>query len=464
MTDIGSRTVSSDSNVLNNIAERDISFYRKQRIILESRQMIPLTTLMGTKLVQGVDIVIGILFIIYLLHRLLFHLHLYKAHVKRILNAICIDDEHIENLNKAIANIIEVNMGQYSIYMDMFIFTIILISSYVRILYTILKVDPYQTSRFLPGDGQDAYDIHTREMYNTTPIYTNAKTIDKLGRVLTIPTNPLYPVSHYIPSDFKTIFTLILALYLTSLIIYTIFSLYNHRQSILRLINWNRKLKDKDTKKPNNKDRMYTKILRLLTNEASVSYSPLSTENPDEHGQITVKESFPGRLLVGKENVLQLSNMDSFFVHILGENAFYGLYIHIILRCIDYVCVIILANEAGKTTLYPELIINIYLFVLLIIIIIYILCDIYFLGARSLVIPYAYFITIPIGLIIELPTIHSNRVYVDVMCGIILFVIVIIALPLHFWKTSLEFVKRCMNEALPQNHNKYQIIKKTKTT
>jgi len=470
MTDIGSRTASSDINVINNIADRDISFYRNQRDILEHKQMIPLTTIVGTKIVQGVDIVIGILFIIYLSHRLLFHLYLYKSHVEKIVNAICLDDENIKKLNKAVSNIIEVTTGQYAIYVDIFNFGIMLIASYLRILYTILTVDPYQTSRFLPGDGQDAFDIHTREMYKTTPDHFDKKFVDERGQVLPIPSRVLYPVSHYIPPSFKNMFTVVLVLYLTSFIIYTIFSIYNHRQSILLLINWNRRLQSKTATKPSYKERFYANLMKLLTNESSVSfpnhkYSSLSSENPDENEELDkVKINLPGRLMVGEENALKLSDRDNFFVHVLGENAFYGFYIHIIVRCIDYVCVLFLANEAGKTHIYCELIMLIYLFLLLIIIIVYILCDMYFLGARSLLIPYAYFIFIPLGLIIELPTIHSNRVYVDVMCGIILFVVVVIALPLHFWKTSLEFIKRHMNEVSPHNRNRYQIIRKTKRT
>lgn len=466
MTDIGSRTAGSDINVINNIAGRDISFYRNQRVILENRQVIPLTTIIGTKMVQGVDIVIGILFILYLSHRLLFHLHLYKSHVNRILSAIRVEEENVKTLNKAVANIIEVTIGRFAIYMDMIIFGIVFTSSYLRIVYTIQTVDPYQASRFLPGDGQEAYDIHTRGMYQTTPDHVDNRT----GDVLPIPEHSLYPVSNYIPSNFKSIFMVILVLYLISFIIYTIYSIYNHRKSILLLINWDRKLKNKNNTKLRYKDKFYLNLIKLLSNESSVSftnhpYSSLSTENPDENEeQDTIKSNFPGRLLVGEEDVLKLSNRDSFFVHILGENAFYGLYIHIIVRCVDYACVLILANEAGKTSMYSELIMLIYLFLLFIIIIVYILCDIYFLGARSLLIPYAYFIFIPLGLVIELPTIHSNRVYVDVMCGIILFVVVVIALPLHFWKTSLEFIKRHMNEISPQNRNRYQIIRKTKET
>ena len=109
---------------------------------------------------------------------------------------------------------------------------------------------------------------------------------------------------------------------------------------------------------------------------------------------------------------------------------------------------------AGNNTLHAEVVLSSELSILLLSVIIYYFVDGFTMGAQSIIVPYLYFICIPLGIIIELSAFHANRVYVDVLASIVLFVTVMICLPIHFWKNTSEFMKRRINE-LPKATSKH---------
>lgn len=194
---------------------------------------------------------------------------------------------------------------------------------------------------------------------------------------------------------------------------------------------------------------MKRKVNELLENDSQAKFKELiDLELFDDKEDEAEYDSDNGKKKGGKllnmlgEDVTKLSKRDGIIALMLGENVFYGFGTLILIKIIDIIGSLTSGYAAGTNYLHAEFIIVVVLSIILCLLVMYTFIDIFLMGARDLIYPYLIFLIIPIGIIIELTPNHINRIYIDVMCGFIIALEIFVSLPLHYWKTTSEFIRR----------------------
>lgn len=443
MIDTGSKSAAIHKDVVRLISTRDLHFYQNQRAILEGAHMFPLSTVIGTKIVQGVDLLVCFLFIISFIHRFLYKALTYKKRYSKFVNHFNVEEDRKAKLQKFFSNMVENTIEPLSVYADLIIHIIIMLITLLRIIHTHRFFEPEQTNLFKSTNDYMAYKHYTRPMYTIIPDHITYTSVDEKGKIIEHPVTHLQPAPHYLPKNFMGVYIACLIMTTMILILYLTISVYRHRSGVRELVQWKRQPK-LEKKKDANKRAQIVRILSQLAGLPEIPrYEKLKTE---EEVKDTVPTLPPGRILVDGENYAKLCDTDSFFIHVIGENAYYGCLMMVILRFLDFICVLVTGYMAGKTTLHTEVVIVSEISIILLLLIMYCFVDVWRMGARSIIVPYFYFIFIPVGIIVELPVFHVNRLYVDIMCGGLFFMTLMVALPIHFWKNTSEFMKRWLNE------------------
>ena len=154
------------------------------------------------------------------------------------------------------------------------------------------------------------------------------------------------------------------------------------------------------------------------------------------------KHNSNDKLILNGQNLKYIDETSSIFVIIFGENVFYSLGMILCLHLLDMILILASSLYLSDKNAYAEFFLLIYSLMVFLISILYTVFDVALLNARTLVFPYLLILLTIIGIVFELSPYHPNRIYIDIVCGCIVFYILLIALPVHFWRTSIEFVKR----------------------
>lgn len=432
------------------ISSRDLKFYLNQRATLEGRLLIPLTTAIGTKAVQLVDLAVCILFIITFLHRLIFKTTSYKRRFHKFTQHFFVPENKKEKLEHIFSNMIESTISPSSLRTDLTIYIIIMLVTLCRILYVHIIVEPEQSQKFNCTNDAKAFEHHTRPMYAIVPNYMTNITVNEQGQIEFhyIPNSHPHPDSYYVPKHFIPVYMACALMFAIILLSYIFCSVYHHRLGIRDLVLGNKDSKTVMSNKPEVEKQITSLLGQLVCLSTSTQYEMVKTEDDGDTPQKPL-----GRILIEGEDYTKLLNRDSIFVYVIGENAYYGCIIMVLVRFADFIGVLVTGYMAGTKSLQAEIILTAELGVVLIIVVVYCFFDVMRMGARAIVVPYVYFVCIPLGMIFELSAFHVNRLCTDILAIVILIVTIMIALPIHFWKNTSEFMKRHVNE-MPKNTTK----------
>lgn len=443
-------------DVLREISSRDLTFYQNQRAILEGKPMIPLTTTIGTKPVLLVEMLICLLFIISFIHRLVFKSITHEKRFHKFTQHFNVPDRKKKKLKLIFSNMIESAIGAVSCYTDLTIYIIIMLVTLCHVIYVYAIVEPDQSHKFNCTNDAEAYKHHTRPMQSLIPDHINNISVNEHGQITVHDNKNEHPDTYYIPKHFMSVYTTCAVMFGMALQFYIFCSINHHRLAIKELAGWTKDSKSGADVEPKLQRQIVSLLGHLLCSSKRYEFLE-NDDDSDEDDDKEIPKTSQGRILIEGEDYTKLLNRDSIFVYIVGENAYYGCVIMVLLRFADFIGVLVTGHMAGKTTFYPEVMLTTQLCLLLWILIAYCYFDVSKMGARGIVMPYVYFISIALGMLVEMSIFHVNRIYTDILAILILIVTILIALPIHFWKNSSEFMKRHANESPKVTSKQWEI-------
>jgi hypothetical protein len=137
-----------------------------------------------------------------------------------------------------------------------------------------------------------------------------------------------------------------------------------------------------------------------------------------------------------------ITKSSSFAVQTIWENAFYGFSIMLSMYIIDAILVLTSSLYVGRNDIFIEFFLLLFMLAMFMVIIVYTIVDVIWLITRTLLFPYLITVLSILGIFIELSPHHPNRQYIDIVGGFLILYIILIALPIHFWRSTTELVKR----------------------
>lgn len=440
------------------ILDRDRNFYWKQGAIVNGTRLIAMSSIICTKPFEVVEMILFVLLAITYLYRIIYIVHGYKSK----LNAILLNfnnhysKEQSDALTRNFIWMIEGAMSPLSIYMDLLMLVLYLLSKLIHVIYTEsvintqknpnLQLTESSTNVANKDDAFYKFQFNTKRLNAASKSYNPSLMLDNKETI---------QVDMYRPNGFITIFSICLTLHLIIFAFFIFVVICKRRKDILNLIKWggNQSKHKKETFKNTKRNRIVNKVKRkvneLLENDSQAKFKELiDLELFDDKEDEAEYDSDNGKKKGGKllnmlgEDVTKLSKRDGIIALMLGENVFYGFGTLILIKIIDIIGSLTSGYAAGTNYLHAEFIIVVVLSIILCLLVMYTFIDIFLMGARDLIYPYLIFLIIPIGIIIELTPNHINRIYIDVMCGFIIALEIFVSLPLHYWKTTSEFIRR----------------------